>query len=384
MTLTEPVVISYGSSPYEKHGPHDLLWHLWTAARACLDRAGIPKSEVDGLTLASFSYSPGNAVTLAEHFGMRLRWAEQGIFGGASGVVALSRAADAIRTGRARVILCLAGDAFTVASHDAMLDAFTPAIRDHLAPHGFGGANGLFALVQREHSHRFGTTRAQLGRLAVAQRAHAMLNPNALLREPLTLEDYLDARPIAEPLCLFDCVLPCSGAEAVLVVDAELGQASGRPLVELLASRELHNAYPELSLSLPAGFEAYAYDLFAEAGINRSDVNFVELYDDYPIMVAIQLEAYGFCPKGGSGRFLDETDVSIRGTLPVNTGGGQLSCGQAGAGGGMIGVMEAVQQLQHEAGERQVADASIGLVSGFGLVSFGKGLCTAGTILRRA
>ena len=384
MTLTEPVVISYGSSPYEKHGPHDLLWHLWTAARACLDRAGIPKSEVDGLTLASFSYSPGNAVTLAEHFGMRLRWAEQGIFGGASGVVALSRAADAIRTGRARVILCLAGDAFTVASHDAMLDAFTPAIRDHLAPHGFGGANGLFALVQREHSHRFGTTRAQLGRLAVAQRAHAMLNPNALLREPLTLEDYLDARPIAEPLCLFDCVLPCSGAEAVLVVDAELGQASGRPLVELLASRELHNAYPELSLSLPAGFEAYAYDLFAEAGINRSDVNFVELYDDYPIMVAIQLEAYGFCPEGGSGRFLDETDVSIRGTLPVNTGGGQLSCGQAGAGGGMIGVMEAVQQLQHEAGERQVADASIGLVSGFGLVSFGKGLCTAGTILRRA
>jgi acetyl-CoA acetyltransferase len=383
MALTGPVVISYGSSPYEKHGPHGLLWHLWIAARACLDRAGVPKSEVDGLALASFSYSPGNAVTLAEHFGMRLRWAEQGIFGGASGVVALRRAADAIRAGRARVILCLAGDVFTVTSHDAMLDLFTPAIRDHLAPHGFGGANGLFALVQREHSHRYGTTRAQLGRIAVTQRAHAALNPNALFREPLTLEEYLEARPIAEPLHLFDCVLPCSGAEAVLVADAEFGEASGRPPVEVAASRELHNAHPELSLSLPAGFELYADDLFAEAEVDRSDVDFVELYDDYPIMVAIQLEAYGFCGEGGSGRFLDASDISIRGSLPVNTGGGQLSCGQAGAGGGMIGVVEAVQQLQHEASERQVAGASIGLVSGFGLISYGKGLCAAGAILRR-
>lgn len=381
--VPRPVVISYGSSPYEKDGPHDLLWHLWTAARACLDRAGIQKGEVDGLTLASFSYVPGNVVTLAEHFGMRLQWAEQGAFGGASGVVGLGRAVDAIRAGRARAILCLAGDAFSVASHDAMLDAFTPAIRDHLAPQGFGGANGLFALVQREHSHLYGTTRAQLGRIAVTQRAHAALNPNALLREVITLEDYLEARPIAEPLHLFDCVLPCSGAEAVLVVDAEIGRASGRPLVELLATRELHNAYPELSLSLPTGFELYADDLFAEAGVDRSDLDFVELYDDYPIMVAVQLEAYGLCPAGGSGRFLEDADISIRGNLPVNTGGGQLSCGQAGAGGGMIGVVEAVRQLQHEAGDRQVADARTGLVSGFGLVSFGKGLCTAGAILRR-
>jgi acetyl-CoA acetyltransferase len=381
--VPKPVIISYGSSPYEKDGPHDLLWHLWTAARVCLDRAGIPKSEVDGLTLASFGYSPGNVVTLAEHFGMRLHWAEQGVFGGASGVVVLGRAADAIRAGRARVILCLAGDAFTVATHDAMLDVFTPAIRDHLAPHGFGGANGLFALVQREHSHRFGTTRAQLGRIAVTQRAHAGLNPNALLREPLTLEEYLEARPIAEPLHLFDCVLPCSGAEAVLVADAAFGQASRRPLVEILAFREIHNAYPELSLSLPAGFELYADDLFAEARVDRSDLNFAELYDDYPIMVAIQLEAYGFCGEGESGRFLEDTDVSIRGGFPLNTGGGQLSCGQSGAGGGMIGVVEAVQQLQHEADERQVAEACIGLVSGFGLISFGKGLCAAGAILRR-
>jgi acetyl-CoA acetyltransferase len=379
----EPVVISYGSSTYEKRDPHELLWHLWTASRACLERAGIEKDELDGLTLASFSYPPGNVVTLGEHFGLRMRFAEQGAFGGASGVVALGHAADAIRAGRARAVLCLAGDVFTVASHDAMLDEFTPAIRDYLAPHCFGGANGVFALVQRRHSHLYGTTREQLGKLAVTQREHALLNPNALFREPLTLEEYLTARPIAEPLRLYDCVMPCSGAEAVLVVDEELARRTGRAVLDVLAMRELHNAHPGLPSSLPAGFELYAHELVAAAGVGREEIDLVELYDDYPIMVAIQLEAYGFCPEGGSGRFLEETDVSIHGALPVNTGGGQLSCGQSGAGGGMIGVVEAVQQLQHEAGERQVAGARVGLVSGFGLVSYGKGLCTAGAILRR-
>ena len=381
--MGEPVVVSYGSSPYEKREPRELLWHLWRAAKDCLDRSGIAKDELDGLTLASFSYPPGNVVTLGEHFGIRLRWAEQGAFGGASGVVALGHAADAVRAGRARAVLCLAGDVFTVATHDAMLDEFTPAIRDYLAPHGFGGANGIFALVQSRHSHLYGTRREQLGRLAVTQRGHALLNPNALFREPLTLEDYLNARTIAEPLHLYDCVMPCSGAEAVLVVDEAIARGAGRPPIEVVAMHELHNAHPDLPSSLPGGWELYADALFAEAGVERADVDLVELYDDYPIMVAIQLEGYGFCPAGGAGRFLEETDVSIRGTLPVNTGGGQLSCGQSGAGGGMIGVVEAVQQLQGEAGERQVSDAEVGLVSGFGLVSYGKGLCTAGAILRR-
>ncbi len=381
--MPEPVVVSYGSSPYEKREPHELLWHLWQAARACLDRAGVEKDELDGLTLASFSYPPGNVVTLGEHFGLRLRWAEQGVFGGASGVVAVGHAADAIRAGRARAVLCLAGDVFTVATHDAMLESFTPAMRDYLAPAGFGGANGIFSLVQRRHSELYGTTREQLGKIAVTLREHALLNPNALFKEPLTLEEYLDARPIAEPLHLFDCVMPCSGAEAVLVVDEELAGRTGRPAIEVAAMRELHNAHPGLPLSLPAGFEVYADELFEAAGVTRADVDLVELYDDYTIMVAVQLESYGFCPIGGAGAFLDGTDISIRGELPLNTGGGQLSCGQSGAGGGMIAVTEAVQQLQHEAGARQVQGAEVGLVSGFGLVSYGKGLCTAGAILRR-
>ncbi len=382
--MAQPVVVSYGSSRYEKHPEHELGWHLWQAARACLDRAGLDPGEVDGLALASFSYPPGSVVTLAEHFGLQLRWAEQGAFGGASSVIALGHAAHAIRAGQVRNVLILAGDVFSVATHDALLDHFTPAIRDYLAPHGFGGANGIFALVQSKHASRYGTTREQLGKIAVTQRQHALLNDNALFRQPLSLTEYLQARPIAEPIALYDCVMPCSGAEAVLVCRRDTAIALGRPMIDILAMKELHNAHPRNASSLPGGWELLAGSLFADAGASRADIDFAELYDDYPIMVAIQLEGYGFCKPGGAGPFLDATDISIRGDLPVNTGGGQLSCGQCGAGGGCIGLVEGITQLQHEAGARQVAAAETGLVSGFGLVSYGKGLCTAGAILRRA
>ena len=379
--MPTPLIVSYGSSPYEKGEGHEVVWHLWKAAVDCLERVGLEKDVVDGLTLASFSYAPGNVLTLAEHFGMRLRWAEQGAFGGASGTVAIGHAAEVIRSGRARAVLCLAGDAFTVASHDQMLDSFTPAMRDYLAPHGFGGANGVFALVQRQHSHLYGTTREQLGRLAVAQRSSALLNGNALFHEPLALDDYLNARWICEPFGLYDCVMPCSGAHGILVVADDVARALDRPAVSILGFAETHNAYPEVSSSLPGGFELFADDLFADAGVGRAEVDLVSLYDDYPIMVGIQLERYGFCADGECGPFLESTDISIHGSLPINTGGGQLSCGQSGAGGGSIGLAEVVQQLQREAGERQVPDARIGLVSGFGLVSYGKGLSMAGLLL---
>lgn len=382
--MGKPFVVAYGASVYEKQHEHELLWHLAEATDVCLQTSGLTKDDVDGLALASFSYPPGNVVTLAEHFGMRLRWAEQGAFGGASSVIALAHAAEVVRSGRARVVVCLAGDTFTVASHDAMLNSFTPAIRDYLAPQGFGGANGVFALVQSRHMERFGTTREQLGRIAVTQREHALLNENALFKTPLTLEDYLTARLIADPIRLYDCVMPCSGAEAVLVADEDVARASGRPLVELLAGRELHNAHPHHASSMPAGYEEFAEELFAEAGVTREEVDLVELYDDYPIMVAIQLEGYGFCREGESGPFLESTDISINGALPINTGGGQLSCGQCGAGGGIIGLAEGVRQLQGEGGPRQVPGADTALISGFGLVSYGKGLCTSGALLRRA
>src|SRR5205807_1313550 len=122
-----------------------------------------------------------NVVTVAEQLGVTLRWAWQAAHGGASGVISVLQAAEAVTLGRADVVICAAADSFDVGSHNAMLDTFNTAMRRHLAPYGFGGANGLFALVEREHREHHGTTRKQLGKIAVSQRRHAQLNENALL-----------------------------------------------------------------------------------------------------------------------------------------------------------------------------------------------------------
>ena len=379
--MPEPLLISYGSSPYEKKDGHDTLWHLFEAVSDCLQRAGMCPADIDGLALASFSYPPGNVITLAEHLDMRLRWAEEGAFGGASGVVALGHAADQIRLGRARCVLCVAGDAFMTGSHEALLEDFTPVISEYLAPHGFGGANGVLAPLQTRHSALYGTRRDQLGRLCVAQRRHALLNPNSLFSQPLTLEEYLNARVIADPFHLFDCVMPCSGAEAVLVVADDVAADIDRPGVRILASCEIHNAFPGELSGLSAGWEILGEELWEATGYRPRDMDFAQLYDDYPIVVGLQLEGYGFCGQGECGVFLETTDISNWGELPINTGGGQLSVGQSGAGGSMIHVVEAVQQLQNEAGERQVVGAERGLVSGYGMFSYARGLCTAATIL---
>jgi acetyl-CoA acetyltransferase len=161
------------------------------------------------------------------------------------------------------------------------MDAFNRAIRSYAVPHGFGGANGLFGILQRKHMETYGTTREQLGRIAVDQRANAARNPNALLRGPMSLEDYLNARPIADPLRLYDCVLPCAGAEAVIV--APLERAPAGKGVRVLAGRERHNHAPGEVAPLSAGFELFRDALYAEAGYGPEDMAFVQAYDDYPI-----------------------------------------------------------------------------------------------------
>lgn len=364
--------------------PRETSVRLITRTVAQLVReSGFSPREIDGLAVTAFQLAPDNVVTVAEQLGLSLNWAWQGAHGGASGVISVIEAAAAITAGRASAVVCVAGDSFDVDGHFAHLDkAFNGAMRDYLSPYPFGGTNGLFAMVEQAHRDRYGTSREALGKLAVTQRRHAMLNENALLRSELTLEEYLDARIIADPIRLFDCVMPCSGAEAVLVVSSELAEAKGLPGVRVLAGGQRHNHEPAAVLSLNCGAAYYAEDLFSTAGVDRDGLDFLQLYDDYPIMEVIQLEDLGFAGKGAGGEFVMRHDFGILGDYPLNTGGGQLSCGQSGAGGGMIGVFEAITQLLGRGGKRQVANASTGLVSGFGMVGYGKGLSSSAMILQ--
>lgn len=383
MTQSRDVgLIGYGSTDYVKKADRPLLTFLAQAGKEAIASAGLEKSDIDGLALCSFELPPDNAVTVAEQFGLSLSWAYLGTAGGAGPIASVLNAIRAIEAGQATSVLCIAGDAYDVSGLFRLLDNFGRALTSYGSPHGFGGANGLFGIIQRKHMETYGTTREQLGRISVDQRKNAQKNEAALLRGPMTLDDYMNARVIADPIRLYDCVLPCAGAEAVVV--SSLDRVPRGKGVRVLSGYEQHNHPPGEISPLRGGWELFRDALYRDAGYGPEDFDLVQAYDDYPIMVAIQLEDLGFCKKGEVGKFLEKNSFTWNGTLPLNTGGGQLSVGQSGAGGGMIGLVEAVRQLRCEAGERQVSNAQRGLVSGYGMVGYGHGLSTSSIVLERS
>jgi acetyl-CoA acetyltransferase len=379
MASSSAGIIGYGHSVYEKVPSRSEFGYFAEAARSALASAGVKKEEIDGLATSSTTLQPDNAVTTAEHFGLGISWAQVSTAGGAGAVVCVMNAIEAVETGKATHVLCLSGAAQDMRYFKSRTGNFTGPIGDYLAPHGFGGMNGLFGIVQRKHMERYGTTREQLGRIAVHQRANAKDNEQALLRDPMTIDDYLNARIIADPLRLYDCVLPCSGAEAILV--GPLDRVPEAKQVRLLAGAEQHN-YPVGEVSpIRGGWEVFRDRMYAKAGVGPGEFAFMQAYDDYPIMVALQIEDMGLCRKGEVGPFLAANTMTYDGSFPLNTGGAQLSCGQSGGGGGMIILTEAVRQLRREAVKRQVRNPKYGLVTGYGMVGYGHGLSASAMIL---
>lgn len=375
-------IVGVGQTLYEKRSDKAIQRLIFEAADAALTSAGLTMRQVDGIALTCFILPPDNVTTVAEHFGIEARFLFQGVYGGASSIIGMMHAARAIRDGDAEVVLCVAADSFDVASHNQTLDNFNGSVRDYMSPFGFGGANGMFALHTRLYMERNGARREDFGKLAISQRENALQNPNALFKVPLTMDDYLNARQIADPLRLYDCVLPCVGADCVVMVSEKLARTLPGPKVRIAAGGEYHNFPAEDVYSLSAGWEGLSGRMYERAGLGPKDMQFAQLYDDYPVMEFIQLEGLQISPKGRTHEWIRAHDVTYRGDFPINTGGGQLSAGQAGAAGGMIGVVEAVTQLRGEAGARQV-DCRRGLVSGYGMVAYGRGLSTSAAILER-
>ena len=231
---------------------------------------------------------------------------------------------------------------------------------------------------------QYGIEPRDFGKLCVAQRDNALKFPHALFRKPLTLDEYLNARPIADPLRLFDCVMPCAGAEAFLVLTEDRARSLDLPFARILGTIERHNAFPDDPIQLRGGWALDRDDLFSQAGAGATDMDFAELYDDYPVISVMQLEDLGFCPKGEGAAFVRRNAFTIGGTLPLNTSGGQLSVGQAGAAGGYLGLTEAIRQLTGHALGAQVENARLGLVSGFGMINYDRGLCGGAVILGAA
>jgi acetyl-CoA acetyltransferase len=230
----------------------------------------------------------------------------------------------------------------------------------------------------------YGTTLEQIGKIAVAQRENALNNPQALFRQAMSMQDYLNSRMISDPIRLFDCVMPCSGAECVILASEEKAKKITDKLVYLVTDAEIShyqvaNMKPDKTTF---GMKVVGDRIFSE--VRHEDIDLLEIYDDYPIAVMIQIEDLGFCKKGDGGKFVDAHDLTYKGDFPVNTGGGELSVGQAGLAGGFLHIVEALRQLRGEADGHQVENAKRALVTGIGWLNYGRNLgTTAALVLER-
>lgn len=376
VVITTPV-----SVPYVRYSPEPAHWWIARALSRISEQSGLGPADIDGFSASSFTLFPDTAVGLTQHFGLSPRWLDHVPTGGASGVIALRRAARAVQCGDANIVACVAGDTNHVDSFRAMLTSFSRFSQDASYPYGAGGPNGSFALLTREYMRRYGIRREHFAKLCVAQRHNALHYPDALMKNTLSIEQYMEARRIADPVVLYDCVMPCAGAESYLVMTEEHARALGLPHVRILSTIERHNAHPHDAIQVRGGWTLERDELWSQAGITPDRVDLVQTYDDYPVISVMQLEDLGFCEKGTAGTFIEANSFTFDGSFPLNTSGGQLSVGQAGAAGGYLGLVEAVRQLTGAARDNVVPNARIAVVSGFGVINFDRGVCSAAAVL---
>lgn len=381
MSYDGVVAVAPTTVAYERYSARPAQAWIGRALKALSLRAGLRPADFDGLSASSFTLAPDTAVALTQHFGLSPRWLDHVPMGGASGVVALRRAARAVQAGDAEIVACVAGDANDRRSFGRLIENFSRFSQEAAYPYGGAGPNMSFALMTRAYMDRYGATREDFGKICVAQRENALKNPLALMKSPLTIEDYIAARPVADPLCLYDCVMPCAGAEAFIVTSEATARAMDLSYASILSTIERHNAFKDDDVQLRGGWAADADELWSMAGVRPAAADFLETYDDYPVISMMQVEDLGFCDKGEAKDFIRAHSLTAEGTFPHNTSGGQLSVGQAGAAGGYLGLVEALRQLTGETLGARVGNAKIGVVSGFGMINFDRGLCSAAAIL---
>ncbi len=354
----------------------DLMFETFTGL---LEGCGLSRDDIDGLGCASFSLKPDNAIDVAWQLGLTLNWLMEDNHGGACGINLLSHAVRAIQAGDARAIVLLAADIHSNASTANLNDTYSTVVRDHLAPLPYGGPNSLFALLTDMQMRQNGLTREDYAKISIAQREWAALNPKAVYRSPMTLENYRDAPIVAAPLGRFDCVPIVSGGDAILVTRDDMVSGAS---VRLRALRSRHNYDQQLGDGLQTGLSRISDQLWRDANLRPEDMDVVSVYDDYPCMVLAQLMDLGFLGGRKAAEFIAE-DIATR-KLALNTSGGQLSVGQAGAAGGLHGLVEVVTQLLGQAGDRQVDGAQFGLASGYGMIQYRYCQCANAVVLERS
>jgi acetyl-CoA acetyltransferase len=369
----EPLIVAFAETPYALASGRSVFDLAGDVHAQLLESAGLDNRAIDGLVVCASTTEAGNPFWtpyVADALGLELDFCQGMDLGGASFVCGVARAALAVRAGLCRRVVVIAADAPSTLNRSDPR-GYRPEWQDTV---GLMGPPGTFGLLSSRYEAQYGPVRDALAKLAVTQRQHALLNDNACvkLRQPLTTEDYLSAREISTPINLLDCVMSCDGANAVLVTSRRDAGALAANAVQILGfgERTNHDIAEPLPDITRCGHAAAGAKAFHQSGLHPTEIAMLQPYDDFLIAIILQLEALGFCPIGGGRKFVLETDISWRGTLPINTGGGQISCGQPGLAGGGINFVEAVRQLRSEAGSRQVADPRNAMVTGIGSIPY--------------
>jgi acetyl-CoA acetyltransferase len=359
-------IAGVGYTEFSKDSGVSTLTLALTAIHAALGDAGLSPRDVDGVACHRVGDSVQAAV-VAQTLGVDdLRFHLDLFGGGSASASVVGSAAMAVATESASCVVCWRA---VNARSEFRMGGTGRAVPDavefqYQAPYGYFTPPQQFATVARAYMGSYGVTAEDLGRVAITQREHASLNSRAMAREPLTMEEYLAARWIVEPLRLYDCCLETDAAVALVVVPAARASdlASAPVLVSGATTGSGHTLYSNRHGDLTtSGAAAMAPRLFAMAGLGPDEVDVAELYDAFTPLVLLQLEDYGFCRKGEAAALVADGATAIGGSLPVNTHGGHLSEGYVH---GLNHVAEAVSQLRGTAGPRQVAGAEVALATG--------------------
>jgi acetyl-CoA acetyltransferase len=355
-------VATFGAPRCPGYEPLDMAA---VASRNALADAGLTFADVDGVFYTGSDDTFGGAMNLAQYCGIaNPRVLENSRTGGNVFLSYIEQAAYLLDAGLIDCALIAYGS--NQASATGKLSRTNKPFPYEAWYQPLNPLSG-YALAAARHMHQFGTTKEQLGEVALAARKWAQLNPEAAVREPLTMDEYMAARIISDPLGKLDCCLVTDGAAAIVLTRADRARDLASKPVSLLAAASMTShsqisSMPDLTTTALAECGPRA---LADAGLALADIDVVQLYDAFTINTILFLEDLGFCPKGEGGRFVADGRIAPGGALPVNTNGGGLSCMHPGMYG-MFTVIEAVRQLRGACGDRQVNGASTAIAQGNG------------------
>lgn len=363
-------IVGIGETEYSKYSGRSVTQLALEASMAAIKDAGIKPHDIDGVV--PFQIGPSSEDIMAGLGNSDMSFTAVSHMGGASLVASMQLAAMSLVCGISKYVLIFtARNGRSEGRIVKRVGVIMPGqqFRTGLEyPYGWNLPAQWYSMICRRHMQEFGTTREQLAEVALTMRNHAQLNPRAqMYGKPLTMIDYLKARPIAEPYHLYDCCLETDGAVAIVMTTSDRAKDTKKVPVYLMGIGEGHAQSPD-DLSnrtdfFDTGLTKAAPRAFAMGGITPEDVDGAMIYDCFTFEVIQQLEEAGFCKRGEGGAFVADGKISIHGDLPVNTHGGLLSEGHLA---GLNHVVEAVRQLRKECGNRQIADAEIIAVTGWG------------------